>query len=278
MKKFLLCILSILFIHFSLSAQNPNALKVQKSGKGTKTIVLIPGFSCAGDVWKETVENLGSRYTCYALTMPGFAGNAPENQPDFKDWVKSIASFIKQEKLARPMIIGHSIGGIMALWLAADYPELVSSVIVVDALPCLSAVYNPAFKAKDTIDCIAMATRFAMMSDKDLYKMQQQNIAGLMTDTIHREEAIQWSMHSDRKTLGTIYCQFTNIDLREKIASIKCPVLVLLESNFENIKTVVEGQYQKLSTAKLEYAKKGLHFIMYDDKDWYLGRVNEFSK
>src|SRR5580704_6377150 len=113
MKKYLFTILSILFIHISLYAQNCEALKVQISGKGNKTVILIPGFSCSGDVWKETVENLGSRYKCYSLTMPGFAGNAPETQPELRLWVKSIAAYIKKGKLDRPLIIGHSIGGIM---------------------------------------------------------------------------------------------------------------------------------------------------------------------
>lgn len=79
--------------------------------------------------------------------MKGFAGTKPEAATDFRNWVKSIADYIKEKKIKKPVIIGHSIGGGMAMILASEYPELVSKIIVVDALPCLGALSDSAFKA-----------------------------------------------------------------------------------------------------------------------------------
>ena len=47
---------------------------VKTYGTGTQALVFIPGFACSGEVWQETVNALQDRYTCYVLTMPGFAG------------------------------------------------------------------------------------------------------------------------------------------------------------------------------------------------------------
>ena len=37
-------------------------------------MILIPGLTCGGDVWKSTVEHFKDRYECHVLTLAGFAG------------------------------------------------------------------------------------------------------------------------------------------------------------------------------------------------------------
>jgi hypothetical protein len=75
-----------------------------------------------------------------------------------------------------------------------------------------------------------------------------------------------------------MYCDFSNTDLRDKIATISCPTLVLLEPYFLNVKPLIEVQYKNAKTATIQYASKGLHFIMYDDKDFYLEQLKNFIK
>ena len=89
---------------------------------------------------------------------------------------------------------------------------------------------------------------------------------------------VTWSVRSDRRTFATMYCDFMNTDLREKIKSINCPALILLEAAFVGMETPIADQYKNLSAARLSYATKGLHFIMFDDKDWYLQQLKVFIK
>ena len=99
-----------------------------------------------------------------------------------------------------------------------------------------------------------------------------------MTDTVHREQVIQWAVNSDRNTLAQIFCQYLNTDMRDMISDIDCPALILLEGYFVNIKQSISEQYKNLKTAQLEYATKGLHFVMYDDTQWYMEQINNFLK
>lgn len=95
-------------------------------------------------------------------------------------------------------------------------------------------------------------------------------------DTLMQKKILDWSIKSDRKTFAEMYCDFTNTDLREKIKTITCPALILLETSFKDLKPAIEEQYQNLKGADLQYADKALHFIMYDDKDWYFAQLNNF--
>ena len=274
--SFVLTLFIALFYSESYAQSKPYSFDVKVSGKGNRAIIFIPGFGCSSEVWNETKINYEKKYTCYTLTMAGFAGTPPRDNATFNNWEKDIADFIKQNKITKPIVIGHSMGGGLAMAIAADYPELLSKIIVVDALPCLSAVWNTSFKSNANNDCSETVNRMMAVSDDQFYQMQKMMMPQLLADTSKQDLVVNWTIKSDRKTFAEMFCDFSNTDLREKIAGIICPTLVLLEPSFANIKPAMNDQYKNLKTAQLVYATKGLHFIMYDDKDWYDNELNTF--
>jgi pimeloyl-ACP methyl ester carboxylesterase len=277
MKRALIALTAIT-LSLTTFAKADYPFDVKITGQGKSNIILMPGLSSSGDVWNETVERLKKDHTCHVLTMHGFAGTKADSTTSYKNWENGIAKYITDNKINKPIFIGHSIGGGMALLLASDHPDMFSKIIVVDALPCLGALSGPGFTAQKDPDCSMYVTQFQSMNDQQFYAMQKQTMPSLMSDTTHLEEAIQWSVKSDRKAIAEIYCQFLNTDLREKITAIKCPALVLLEAPFAAMKPVIEEQYKNLKTGELKYSEKALHFIMYDDRDWYLAQIDAFLK
>lgn len=279
MKKFTFLLIIILFflaICNIFGQETAYPFEVKKTGKGSQSLLFIPGFASSGDVWNETTAKFEKSFTCYTLTMAGFAGTKPQADASFKDWKKGIAAYIKNNKIDKPIIIGHSMGGGLALAIAADYPELVGKIVIVDTLPCLAAISDPNFTSKENNDCTSTITQLTAMNDDQFRKMQTQTMPRLLADTSMQETVINWSMKSDRKTFAKMYCDFSNTDLREKIKTIQCPSLILLESFFVNLKPTIEEQYKNLKNTNMQYASKGLHFIMYDDKDWYFNQLNNF--
>lgn len=280
MKKNILItalLFSILSINvFSQTKTYP--FEVSKTGIGKQSIIFIPGFASSGAVWNETKSNFENDFTCYTFTMAGFAGVKPQPNASFKNWEDAIANFIKDNKIEKPIIVGHSMGGGLALAIASDYPDLVSKIIVVDAVPCLSAMRNPSFKSVENNDCSPMVNQMIAMSDIQFYEMQKTTIPSLLQDASKLDMVVDWSVKSDRKTFAEMFCDFSNTDLREKIANVKCPSLILLESYFVNLKSGIDEQYKNLKMANFQYANKGLHFIMYDDTQWYLAQLTNFIK
>ncbi|WP_264553234.1 alpha/beta fold hydrolase [Flavobacterium sp. N2038] len=281
MKKYIILIIAFLFSALCLNvfAQTKSyPFEVLKTGKGKQSIIFIPGFASSGEVWNETKTAFEKDYSCYTLTMAGFAGVKPQPNPSFENWKTEIANYIKENKIEKPILIGHSMGGGLALAIAADYPELIKKIVVVDALPCLAALMDPSFKSKENNDCTAMTDQMTGMTDAQFLEMQKKTMPRLLADVSKMDMVVDWSVKSDRKTFGEMYCDFSNTDLRNKITGIKCPSLILLESYFINLKPSIEGQYKNLKTANFQYADKGLHFIMYDDTAWYLAQLNTFVK
>lgn len=277
MKKLILFILALsAFINVFGEGNYPFEVKI--AGQGPKNLILIPGLSCSSDVWNQTIDHFKNNYKCYAITFHGFAGVKADSVTNFINWENAVARFIKEKNISEPIIIGHSIGGGMAMMLAADYPQLISKIIVVDALPCLGAISGPSFTPDPNPDCSGFVKQFQSMNDDQFYQMQKMNMPSLMADTSHRTEVINWSVKSDRKAMAVIYCQFLNTDNRERISSVKCPALVLLESPFATMKPAVEEQFKNMKTAQFKYSDKALHFIMYDDTNWFFGQTDAFLK
>lgn len=275
----MLLILGALIPSCSAFAQsNKYPFEVKRTGSGDRSIIFIPGFASSGDVWKETRAQYEKTFTCYTLTMAGFAGIPSAPGQTFREWEKAIAQYIRDNKIDKPVIIGHSMGGGLALALASDYADLLSKIIVVDALPCLAAMSDPGFQSKSNLDCSASIKAITGMNEEQFLKMQQTTMPRLVSDTSRISEIVQWSVRSDRTTFAQMYCDFSNTDLRADIARIKCPSLILLESYFANFKPAISEQYKNDKSATLAYASKGLHFIMYDDKDWYNDQLADFLK
>jgi pimeloyl-ACP methyl ester carboxylesterase len=279
MKKFVLfIILAFLALVNNVFGQSAYPFEIKISGKGEKAIIFIPGFACSGDVWTDTRAAYEKEFICYTLTMAGFAGTTPQAHPTFADWEKGIAQYITDQKINKPIVIGHSMGGGLAMALAADYPDLISKIVVVDALPCLAALFNPSFQPDPARDCTPMVKQMTAMTDAQFLAMQKSSMQQLMTDTSKTDLVVSWSVKTDRTTFAEMYCDFSNTDLRAKLASVKCPVMVLLESSFVNYKPAIEEQFKNCKTADLRYATKGLHFVMYDDKEWYMTQLSGFIK
>src|SRR5947209_2154516 len=137
----------------SLAAPTPS-FRVQVTGRGP-AMILIPGLSSSGDTWKSTVEHYRDRYTCHVVTLAGFAGVPPIAEPLLASARRDLADYIRGERLDHPTIVGHSLGGTLALALAAEHPDLVGPLVIVDTLPFLAGGQMQAKSLEDARASIA---------------------------------------------------------------------------------------------------------------------------
>jgi pimeloyl-ACP methyl ester carboxylesterase len=126
-------------------AQTPAAFHIDRAGDPDGGAVLfIPGLSSSGEVWAESAAQLGD-YDVHAVTLAGFAGLPPVENPAFLPAMRdALIDHIETEELGPVAIAGHSLGGQLALQIAAERPDLVDRVLVVDSVPFFVGLFNPA--------------------------------------------------------------------------------------------------------------------------------------
>src|SRR5882672_4350592 len=75
-------------------------------GKGKQSVILIPGLTCPGEVWNETVEQFKGKYNCHIITLPGFAGQPAVTHDLFlKSMRDEIIQYIKTNKLRKVILV-----------------------------------------------------------------------------------------------------------------------------------------------------------------------------
>lgn len=106
----------------------------RKKGNGAP-LVILHGLYGASDNWLTIARNLSDRYTVYAVDLRNH-GNSPHHpEHTYRAMVGDVAAFFAEQKLEPAVILGHSMGGKVAMLFAADYPEKVVKLIIADIAP-----------------------------------------------------------------------------------------------------------------------------------------------
>jgi len=126
-------------------AAEPIRFSVVTVGSGPD-VILIPGLSSPRAVWQSTANRLKATHRVHMIQFKGFGEPAGPNAsgPVLQPFVDELGAYIVDRKLKRPAVVGHSMGGLAALMLAADRPTLAGKVMVVDALPFIGPLFGAA--------------------------------------------------------------------------------------------------------------------------------------
>jgi pimeloyl-ACP methyl ester carboxylesterase len=133
--------------HGPAHAQPPAAtstvgtLKVERHGDHGRPVILIPGLEGGPWVWERTIGALQKDHVVYAVTLAGFDGvPAPAGGSLFDRADASLKQLIEQRKIDKPVLVGHSLGGTLALRFAGEHPRMISGVVAVDGLPVFPGI------------------------------------------------------------------------------------------------------------------------------------------
>jgi pimeloyl-ACP methyl ester carboxylesterase len=257
--------------------------RVTTVGRGAP-MILIPGLSSSGAVWDSTVAHYKDRFECHVLTLAGFAGEPAMDGPYLLAEREAIAQYIRDQHMRHPVIVGHSLGGFLALWLAAEHPELVGKVVIVDTLPGLGAAANPGISAQE-MEAGAARLRDNMLSATDERRLQFQKISitQMATAQVDIDRIYGWTVASDAKTTANAMYEMLSTDLRPEMAKITAPTLVLGTwvayekfATKEQIEKSFLLQYKDLKNVQLQLAPTARHFMMYDQPDWMFAQMDGF--
>jgi len=279
MKNAILTLFLLFNLSFGFAQQQ--AFDVKVIGKG-QPILLIPGYSCSGAVWKETADHLKNNYQLHILTLAGFAGVKPIQDPVLQTVHDQLIQYVKTNKLKKPMLIGHSLGAFMALWVSSSQPDLFGKIVCVDGVPFISALTKPettvaALKDDPRFNKEAVINNFKSIPNDNYVANMTQMMLYQVRDTARAKQIAEWSFASDRTTLGSTIVEMSLTDLRTDIAKIKSPVLILTSifNTKENSEKIYNEQYAALQNKTIKVANSK-HFIMYDAPEWFYSAMDNF--
>jgi pimeloyl-ACP methyl ester carboxylesterase len=101
---------------------------------GGPAVVLVHGWLSSSRIWEQLAGRLAQRFTVYTLDLSGFGeSDKPLSGYGIRNGSRLLYAFCAHFGLTRANVIGHDLGGAMAVKLAADYPDVVGRLVVISA-------------------------------------------------------------------------------------------------------------------------------------------------
>ncbi len=250
----------------------PTRFSAQLSGRGPD-VILIPGLTAGRGTWRSTA-NAVTGYRYHLLQVAGFAGEAARGNGAgaiLSPLADQIIRYIEDRGLRRPAIVGHSMGGTLAMMIAARRPDLVGRVMVVDMLP------QPAGLLGQSASGIAPLAE--SLGDFFSTPGGQRLFGSLMSafsppDTANRD--------SDPAVVGRAMRELARTDLTPQLSRIRAPLTVVYASPDEatraSLDRTFEAAYEPARNARLIRIDGSGHMVMLDRPARFRAVLTEFLR
>jgi pimeloyl-ACP methyl ester carboxylesterase len=276
----------------------PLSFETDVSGENTKpAVILIPGLMSNGQVFEELAIKLSANYYVHVLSVKGFAGtpamssktgsNAAQTAEfSLHQFTQDIVTYIDSEKLDKPIIIGHSMGGLSAFNLASKHQDKINSVISIDGLPFIGPIFTRTNQT--TVDMLApqaksIKSMYQNMSSEQIAAQTQQGVFIQATAQADQARVIEMAKTSNPHTVANAMYDVMTTDLREQMSQITIPMLMLgasgaftHDAQHQQVAGIYQAQFADAASATVIMNKEIRHFMMFDDIDWVYNTVIEF--
>lgn len=252
-------------------AAQPARFSVVVEGRGPD-VILIPGLTSSRRVFDAAAASLGGHYRLHRLQIAGFGGEPARGNAQgevLANVVEELHAYIQANRLAHPAIVGHSIGGLIALMLAERHPDDAGKLLIVDALP----YYGALFGADASVATVApraaqMRDAIAAMGDDAWRQQQEATMARLAMTEAARPALVADSLASDRGVVARAMYEDLTTDVRPGLAAIRAPLTIIYAVN----PFATEAEYGRLmrtgyaSAADVRFVpvEPSYHFVMLD--------------
>lgn len=240
-------------------------------------LVLTPGLGSSPAVWDEVVGELSADYRIHLVHVAGFAGRAPNGDPAtvIERAAAEVIQHLDCEGVDSALYAGHSLGGFLGLRLAAEQPERIARLVVVDALPFYPLIFSPAASV-ETVRPQADAFRDQILAQDDaaFEAAQRMGVRSLVKEPAFHDTVVEWSLASDRATFANAVHALMTTDLRGRLAEIDTPTTVIVAANAfaprARVEPLYRDAYADLDGVELAIVEDSYHFIMFDQPETFL--------
>ena len=111
----------------------------ERAGGGEPELLFVPGWCCDHTAFRPQFEHFSQAHAVTAVDLRGCGrSDAPEGGYGIPDFADDLAQLCEAVGIEKPVVVGHSLGGMIAVELGARYPALPTALVLVDPGPIVS--------------------------------------------------------------------------------------------------------------------------------------------
>jgi pimeloyl-ACP methyl ester carboxylesterase len=267
-------------VHAADATLHVDAAYVTKTGSGPRAIVLIPGLGSGAYVFDGIAPSLAKRYTVYTITFAGFDGEPPIQGPYLDAFAKSLLDLIAQEHLVKPILVGHSLGGYLAVRTAETIPDQIGGVVAIESLALYPPLTPGETLAARRSAFIPLHDQMVAASDADFDAQTRTTMATMVTDPKTVDLITTREIKSDRATFVGAFYEMSLADLHPGLSKIVAPVLVLAaapsEAQADSYRAFYARDYAGTPQLDVIAIAPSKHFLMYDRPEKFASALTAF--
>lgn len=246
-------------------------------------LVFIPGLASSRATWKATAERLRAHYRLHLIQIAGFAGELVRGNASGEVLVptaEAIDAYLVAQHLTPATLIGHSLGGTAALYLAEYHGDHLKKVLIVDALPSAAVLVGGPTATAQSVKPIADAVRVSTSPPPNFDQM----VAGMVTSPDNRAMVAAWSHASDPGAVNRAFADDIELDLKPGLAAISVPITLLYPDNVPGgapagaMDPFYQGLYAPVPHKTLVRIDNSRHFLMLDQPAAFDAALDAFLK
>lgn len=273
-------------------ATTAQPVRIDTSGSGPVHLVLVPGLGLRGEDMLPIFANQRDRYTLHAVTLAGCGGVPalpdPEGPIEGTPWINAVSDAIAAHVLALPgkaVMVGHSLGGTLALGIATSHPDVVDGVVTLDGLP-VYAVPGLADEADRTERARWVQTQIApgvrSLPDADWAEGWKEQMRAMVTSASEADRLAGVIAAVPGPVTKRYYLEVIALDARPASGQSKVPVLALVAETSPAESLDAAGQRARWDRALAAFPAKLVlvpgagHFVHLDAPDRVRDEVAKF--
>jgi esterase len=249
-------------------------LYYQSYGTGFPLIVLH-GLFGSSDNWQPVAKKLGAKFEVLTLDLRNHGRSPHSDEMSYAVMAGDVREFMAQRGFARAHVLGHSLGGKVAMEFALRHPALVAKLVVVDMAPKIyPPSHVPLFEAMLALDLDSFRERGEI--DKALAaKVPDTRTRMFLLKNVGRDEAgkFKWKLN-----LPAIYQNYPK--LKEAIESDRTfdgPVLFVKGGKSDHILPEDKARITRLfPSAQVEELASAGHWVHADDPEGLVSVLEAF--
>jgi pimeloyl-ACP methyl ester carboxylesterase len=187
--------------------------------RGEHELVLIHGLGASNEVWDAVMPYLTETFDVHAYELHGHGTTAALPEPSITAEVDALRDWIEARGLVYPAVVGHGLGGMIAMQYAFEYPADVKRLVVLDAGPRQVA----AEEYKDEV-----AAR--LVDDYDRFVAS--HFVSISQDSDICDQAVDWALRTDAVSFTRLLLSSFEWDLSAQLPRQSVPMLVIGSAAF----------------------------------------------
>ncbi len=239
-------------------------------GDQGEALVFLHYFGGSAQSWKWVTEMLSNEYRCIAFNLPGFGETKALNKPSIKGFSNFVQKALKRLGIESYSLIGHSMGGKIAMQIAADAStDTVNRLILIAPSP-------------PTTEPMPEKEKKRMLQHPDRQEAEKTVENGIKKKLSQERHqlAVETQLIIDQTTWKWWLEEGMDHSIAEHVAALELPITVLasIDDPVMTPAVINERVMKVLKSAELINTKQTGHLIPMEDPDWIVEQIRHTMK